>query len=173
MLDVALDLSWSVFSISWVDWIGVFALGLALFGAIKARKQVSEVTLAIEKTERRMNAFTARSLIEAMRRGQHSLMIAVDQNSHSLAYMTLDEWRWTVNQLSTLPKLADLLTPELKEALGRSVALATVAMRQLSNKPGNDVRTSVKRAKAEVEMAVGEVTKTLSLFTGTTEGGVS
>ncbi len=143
------------YQLTWVDWITVAGLPLALVGlyltwrqARKAANSAKAVQDAIESTELKIRTKQLMVLIPQLRWIAVELEDAINTQSGAGARKQLDSWRWQAGSIRGILSAADPDEIQILKGLQQSVGLARVAGSALLE--GRPVSSACTKARASI-----------------------
>jgi hypothetical protein len=144
------------YQLTWVDWISVAGLPLALVGLYMTWRQARDAAdaaraaqQAIAATERRIRSKQLMVLIPQMRWIVSELESAITTKDRTAARKQLDSWRWQAGNAQGILSANDPDETKILHGLQQSVGLARVAGAALM-KEGRAVATSCAEAHSSI-----------------------
>lgn len=159
------------YDVSWVDWLSVLGLVLALLGIYMAYAQAKKATSAadaarqaVEQTQRQLRANQLLVLVPQLRWISNELETSIVDDDKVLAGRTFHNWRWAAGHVHGILTAANPDEKKLIQALQASVGLAFAATTSLLDpaSEGQSVLQSCKKARD----AIGTVCNQLTSWVG-------
>jgi hypothetical protein len=143
------------YQLTWVDWLTVAGLPLALVGlyvtwrqARNAANSAKAAQAAIESTELKIRIKQLMILIPQLRWIAAELEEAINAQSEAAARKQLDSWRWQAGNIRGILSAADPDEIQILKGLQQSVGLARVAGSVLLE--GGTVSSACAKARTSI-----------------------
>ena len=151
------------YQLTWVDWLTVAGIPLALIGLFftwqQARNAASAAKAAqeaVQRTEQTIRAKQLAILVPLLRWTVTELESAIAANSHSAARRSLDSWRWQAGNAQGVLGARDPAEFTVLQSLQQSVGLARTAGTALM-KEDRLVATSCSKAHQGILVACDQL----------------